>query len=55
MHTSSAAAVQEMTRVARWFEPRPEAVARYDALYGEVYRPLYGRLRPLFQRLTRLP
>jgi sugar (pentulose or hexulose) kinase len=55
MHTSSAAAVQEMTRVARWFEPRPEAVTRYDALYGEVYRPLYGRLRPLFQRLTRLP
>lgn len=55
LHTSSAAAVQEMTRVARWFEPRPEAVARYDALYGEVYRPLYGRLRPLFQRLTRLP
>ncbi len=55
LHTSSAAAVQEMTRVARWFEPRPEAVARYDALYSEVYRPLYGRLRPLFQRLTRLP
>ncbi len=54
LHTDSASAVQEMTRVARWFEPQAQAVARYDALYAQVYRPLYGRLRALFQRLARL-
>ena len=52
LHPSFDAAVAEMTRVARWFEPQAAAVARYDALYRQVYRPLYGKLRPLFERLA---
>lgn len=45
------AAVARMTRVATWFEPRAEAADLYDALYAEVYRPLYARLRPLYRRI----
>lgn len=55
LHADMDAAVREMTRVARHFEPQAAAVARYEQLYAEVYRPLYGRLRPLFKRLRRSP
>ncbi len=51
LHADMAQAVAGMTRVARWFTPRPEAADRYDRLYAEVYAPLYGRLRPLFERI----
>ncbi|WP_374659031.1 FGGY-family carbohydrate kinase [Inhella sp.] len=51
LHANMEAAVAEMTRVARWFEPRPEAADRYDRLYAQVYRPMYGRLQPLFERI----
>lgn len=51
----TAAAVQAMTRVSRQFLPQPAAVAVYEAQYQQVYRPLYGRLQPLFERLRRLP
>jgi len=45
------AAVAAMTRRGRAFQPRPEAVRTYQALYREVYRELYPRLRPLYRRL----
>src|ERR1019366_2060717 len=32
-------------------EPQPAAVRTYDALYREVYRPMYGRLVPLYRRI----
>lgn len=51
LHGSFEAAVTGMTRVARWFEPEPQHADRYDQLYAEVYRPLYGRLQPLFERI----
>ena len=51
LHADTSAAVAQMTRVARWFEPRPDAADLYDQLYAQVYRPLYPRLRPLFQRI----
>ncbi len=54
LHTDMPTAVREMTRVARHFEPQPAAVARYAELYQQVYAPLYGRLRPMFERLRRL-
>ncbi len=28
--------------------------ARYDDVYRSVYRPLYGRLRPLYRELRRM-
>jgi sugar (pentulose or hexulose) kinase len=40
-----------MARPGRRFEPQPEAVRTYDALYREVYRPLYKRLEPLYRRI----
>lgn len=51
LHPDMPTAVAQMTRVARWFEPNTEAADRYDRLYAEVYRPLYGRLQPLFERI----
>ncbi len=54
IHPDAATAVSEMTRVAETIEPDPAASRLYDGLYREVYRPLYGRLQPLYQRIRRL-
>ena len=32
-------------------EVHADAADLYDQLYADVYRPLYGRLRPLLQRI----
>jgi sugar (pentulose or hexulose) kinase len=44
-------AVQAMTRSGRIFAPDPAASRVYDALYREVYRGLYPRLKPLYERI----
>ncbi len=49
--SDAAAAARAMARAGTTFEPQPEAVRTYDALYREVYRPLYGRLKPLYRRI----
>lgn len=54
LHPDMTTAVAEMTRVARWFEPEPAAVQTYDQLYQQVYRPLYGRLKPLYQAIRQI-
>lgn len=54
LHRDFTVAVGEMTRVARWFEPQADAVATYDQLYGAVYKPLYGRLQPLYRQIQRI-
>lgn len=51
LHPDFPTAVARMTRVARTFEPQADAADLYDQLYADVYRPLYGRLRPLLQRI----
>jgi len=51
LHADFGAAVREMTRVARTFEPDAGNAALYDALYAEVYQKMYGRLAPLYARL----
>ena len=43
-----------MTRVAETIEPDPAAHALYEGLYREVYRPLYGRLMPLYRKIRRI-
>lgn len=45
------AAVSAMTRVKDVFEPQPDAVATYDALYRRVYQKMYARLQPLYQEI----
>lgn len=54
MYLDHASAVAAMCRCARRFEPDPASVALYDALYRDVYAPLYARLRPIYQRLRRI-
>ena len=50
-HGDVPAAAKAMARPGRRFEPGPDAVRTYDALYREVYRPLYKRLEPLYRRI----
>ena len=50
-HADVPAAAKAMARAGRRFEPQLEAVRIYDALYREVYRPLYKRLEPLYRRI----
>ncbi len=51
LHRNHADAVAAMTRPGRVFVPQPAAVATYDALYREVYLQMYGRLKPLYERI----
>jgi sugar (pentulose or hexulose) kinase len=50
-HADVRAAAAAMARAGRRFEPVPASVRTYDALYREVYRPMYGRLVPLYRRI----
>ncbi len=54
LHPDFSTAVAEMTHRGRRFEPDPESRAIYDQLYNEVYRKLYGRLRPLYEQIRRI-
>lgn len=54
LHRDYASAVAAMTRVGQRFTPEPAAQRTYDALYREVYLPLYPRLRPLYHRIRRI-
>jgi sugar (pentulose or hexulose) kinase len=54
LHTDFTAAVAEMTRLGRTFEPDPQAHEIYDGLYREVYCQMYRRLRPLYEQIRRI-
>jgi sugar (pentulose or hexulose) kinase len=54
LHPNHAAAVKAMCHKGRVFEPHAEAVRTYDALYREVYQPLYPRLQPLYERIRKI-
>lgn len=51
LHADYAAAARAMCRTGARFEPDPDARRTYDALYREVYLPLYPRLRTLYRRI----
>jgi sugar (pentulose or hexulose) kinase len=51
LHADVPAAVRAMAHAGRHFAPDPAAVRTCDALYREVYAPLYGRLAPLYRRI----
>lgn len=44
-------AIAGMTRVNKVFQPQPEIVATYDALYKQVYLKMYKQLQPLYQSI----
>ena len=51
VHGSVRDAVTAMAHEGARFTPEPDAVRTYDALYRDVYRPLYARLAPLYRRI----
>lgn len=51
LHADYASAARAMCRVGSRFEPVPESVRTYEALYRDVYQPLYPRLKPLYERI----
>ncbi len=51
LHGSVREAARAMAHEGARFEPDPASVRTYDALYREVYRPLYARLAPLYHRI----
>lgn len=54
VHPDHPAAAARMTRSGTVFSPDPGAHETYDALYRDVYLPLYPRLRPLYRRIRRI-
>jgi sugar (pentulose or hexulose) kinase len=54
LHADYPTAIAAMVRSGQVFMPQPEAVATYDALYREVYRPMYRRLQPLYRAIRRI-
>ncbi|HEV8489506.1 MAG TPA: FGGY-family carbohydrate kinase [Candidatus Limnocylindrales bacterium] len=54
LHPDVESAAAAMTRVGEVHEPDAKNVALYDDLYRSVYRPLYGRLKPLYEEIRRI-
>jgi sugar (pentulose or hexulose) kinase len=54
LHPDFEAAVKEMTRLGKTFEPDPKAHAIYTDLYQRVYLQMYARLRPLYEEIRRI-
>ncbi|VEN73817.1 Carbohydrate kinase [Candidatus Desulfarcum epimagneticum] len=44
-------AIQAMTRTGRVFEPDRSHFKIYDALYRDVYKKMYKRLKPLYKKI----
>ncbi|MGD8764167.1 MAG: FGGY-family carbohydrate kinase, partial [Desulfobacteraceae bacterium] len=54
LHKDFETAVQAMTHVGEVCEPDQKNVDLYDALYHDVYRKLYKRLKPLYERIRKI-
>ena len=54
LHADVSAATAAMAHAGRLFQPHAEDAALYDRLHREVYRPMYGRLAPLYARLAKI-
>jgi sugar (pentulose or hexulose) kinase len=47
-------AVKAMTHVGEVYEPDQKNHRLYDALYHDVYRKMYKRLKPLYERIREI-
>ena len=54
LHPEFKTAVKAMTHIGEVFEPDPEATALYNALYHDVYKKMYRRLKPLYERIREI-
>jgi len=51
IHADFPAAIREMTRIRDTFEPNAKIHAIYNELYDGVYKKMYSRLKPLYERM----
>lgn len=54
LHPDFKTAVAAMTRIGDTFEPDVKTHQMYDALFQDVYKQMYRRLRPLYERIQEI-
>ena len=54
IYSDFSTAVREMTAIGDVFEPNPEHVELYDALYHRVYKKMYKHLKPLYEAIKEI-
>ena len=54
MHPDFPAAVESMTRIGDVFEPNMKNHRLYNALFHDVYKKMYRRLKPLYRRIREI-
>jgi len=54
LHPDFPTAVREMTHLGDTFDPDPGVHEIYEGLYRQVYRRMYGRLKPLYERIRQI-
>jgi len=54
LHPDFKTAVKAMTHVGEVFEPDQKNHRLYDALYHDVYKKMYKRLKPLYERIREI-
>lgn len=54
LHKDFQTAVKAMTHVGEVYEPNQKNIKLYDALYHDVYKKLYKRLKPLYERIREI-
>ena len=54
LHADFKTAVKTMTRIGEVFEPNQENHKLYNALYHDVYKKMYKRLKPLYERIREI-
>ena len=54
LHADFKTGVKAMTRIGEVYEPNRENHKLYDALYHDVYKKMYKRLKPLYERIREI-
>lgn len=54
LHEDFKSAVKTMTHVGEVYEPDQKNQRLYDALYHDVYKKMYKRLKPLYERIREI-